>query len=42
MQLIADAVAALLVLLAATILSIYKPRGVTPYGQRILRQRDET
>jgi len=29
----------LLVLLAATILSIYKPRGMTPYGRRKQRER---
>jgi hypothetical protein len=33
-QLIAYACAALLVLLVATVLSIYKPRGRTPYGAR--------
>jgi putative copper export protein len=33
-QLIADAGAALVVLLVATVLSIYKPRGMTPYGRR--------
>jgi uncharacterized membrane protein len=33
-QLIADAGAALLVLLVATILSVYKPWGLTRYGQR--------
>ena len=33
-QLVADAVAALLVLLAATALAVYKPRGLTPYGRR--------
>ena len=38
-QLVADAGAALLVLLVATTLSIYKPRGLTPYGWR--RQREE-
>jgi hypothetical protein len=31
--------AALLLLLAATTLAVYKPRGVTPYGQR--KQRDQ-
>jgi uncharacterized membrane protein len=29
------AVLALLVLLVATVLAIYKPRGVTPYGRRV-------
>lgn len=33
-QLVADAGAALLVLLVATVLSVYKPRGMTRYGQR--------
>ncbi len=33
-QLVADAGAALLALLVATALSVYKPRGVTPYGRR--------
>ena len=28
------AVLALLILLVATVLAIYKPRGVTPYGRR--------
>jgi hypothetical protein len=37
-QLVFDAGAALLVLLAATVLSVYKPRGVTPYGWRKLRE----
>ncbi len=39
-QLVADAGAALLVLLVATALSVYKPRGVTPYGRR--KQREES
>ena len=30
----ADAAAALLVLLVATTLSVYKPRGMTRYGRR--------
>jgi hypothetical protein len=34
-QMVADAGAAVLVLLVATALSIYKPRGLTPYGQRM-------
>jgi hypothetical protein len=38
-QLIADATAAIVVLLATTVLSIYKPAGVTPYGWR--KQREE-
>jgi hypothetical protein len=33
-QLAADAGAAILVLLTATALSVYKPRGLTPYGRR--------
>jgi hypothetical protein len=33
-QLVADAGAALLVLLVATTLAVYKPRGITPYGAR--------
>jgi hypothetical protein len=32
-------VLALLVLLVATVLAVYKPRGVTPYGQR--KQRED-
>ena len=38
-QLAVDAGAALLVLLVATGLGIYKPRGLTSYGRR--RQREE-
>jgi hypothetical protein len=38
-QLVADAVAAVLVLLVATTLALYKPRGMTPYGAR--KQREE-
>jgi hypothetical protein len=38
-QLIADAAAALLVLLAAAALSVFKPRGVTRHGRR--RQREQ-
>lgn len=33
-QLVADAAAALFALLIATTLSVYKPRGLTPYGRR--------
>lgn len=33
-QLVADAGAAVVVLLIATTLSVYKPRGLTPYGRR--------
>ena len=39
-QLVADAGAALLVLVVATALSVYKPRGLTRYGWR--KQRGET
>ena len=38
-QLVAYAVAALLVLVLATALAVYKPKGVTPYGWR--KQREE-
>lgn len=38
MQLAADSGAALLVLLVATTLSVYKPRGMTGYGRRKLRE----
>ena len=38
-QLVADAGAALLVLLVATVLSVYKPRGLTKYGWR--KQREQ-
>ena len=38
-QLLVDAAAALLVLLVTTTLSVYKPRGLTPYGWRKLRER---
>lgn len=38
-QLVADAGLALVALLAATTLSIYKPRGVTPYGWRKLKNK---
>jgi hypothetical protein len=34
LQLVLDATAALVVLLLATILSVYKPPGLTPYGWR--------
>lgn len=37
-QLVADAGAALLVLLVATMLGVYKPRGLTPYGWRKQRE----
>lgn len=38
-QLIANAAAAILVLLVATALSVFKPAGMTPYGWR--KQREE-
>ena len=38
-QLVTDAGAALVVLLVATALSVYKPRGLTRYGHR--KQRDQ-
>jgi hypothetical protein len=34
-RIIVDAAAALVVLLVATVLSIYKPRGLTRYGRRV-------
>jgi hypothetical protein len=34
LQIVADGAAALLVLLTATALSVYKPQGLTPYGWR--------
>jgi len=40
-QLIADAGAALLVLLVATTLSVYKPWGLTSYGQRKLNEQQK-
>lgn len=39
-QLVANAGAALFVLLVATSLSVYKPRGMTPYGRR--KQREQS
>lgn len=38
-QLIADAGAALLALLIATVLSVYKPKGLTRYGWRMQRSK---
>lgn len=38
-QLVADAGAALLVLLVATALSVYKPQGTTPYGRKRYEER---
>lgn len=37
-QVLADAAAALLLLLVAVTLSVYKPRGLTRYGRRKLRE----
>jgi hypothetical protein len=37
LQLVVDAAAALVVLLVTTTLSVYKPRGLTPFGVRALR-----
>lgn len=37
-QLVADAAAALLVLLVITTLSVFKPRGLTRYGRRLARK----
>lgn len=37
-QLIADAAAAVVVLLVATALSVYKPQGLTPFGRKQLNQ----
>jgi hypothetical protein len=34
-QLVADAGAAILALLVATVLSVFKPRGLTRHGQRV-------
>jgi hypothetical protein len=39
LQLVVDAGAALVVLLVATALAVYKPRGLTPYGWRKLQER---
>ena len=38
-HLVADAGAAVVVLLIATVLSVYKPRGLTTYGWRRDRER---
>ena len=38
-QLVVDAAAAVFVLLVAATLSVYKPRGVTPYGRRKEREQ---
>jgi len=36
-QILIDAAAALIVLVVATVLSIYKPKGLTRYGRRVTR-----
>lgn len=41
-QLLFDGAAALLLLLLITVLSVYKPRGLTPYGQRKQREQRQT
>ena len=41
-QLVVDAGAALLVLIVTTVLAVYKPRGVTRYGQRRTGVGDRT
>ncbi|MET9817328.1 MULTISPECIES: hypothetical protein [unclassified Streptomyces] len=38
-QLVADAAAAVLVLLVAVVLSVFKPRGMTRHGQRKQHQQ---
>ena len=38
-QLTADAAAAIVVLVVATVLAVYKPQGLTPYGHRKLKGR---
>ncbi|UKA68372.1 DUF2269 domain-containing protein [Arthrobacter sp. FW306-05-C] len=38
-QLVADAGAAILALLVTTVLSVYKPRGLTRHGQRVLAEQ---
>jgi hypothetical protein len=38
-QLVADAAAAVVVLIVTTILSVYKPRGLTRYGRRKLQRQ---
>jgi hypothetical protein len=40
-QLVIHSVGGLLVLLAATVLSLYKPWGMTPYGLRMQHERDK-
>lgn len=41
-QLVFDAGAALLALLVTTVLSVYKPRGLTRYGQRTSEKQQAT
>lgn len=38
-QLVADAASGILVLFLVTAISVFKPRGMTPYGQRKQRER---
>jgi hypothetical protein len=38
-QLVADAALAIAALTIATLLSIYKPQGLTPYGRRVYADR---
>ena len=40
-QLVADSIAAIVALLVATGLSIYKPKGLTSYGRRIQKERTD-
>lgn len=40
LQLVVDAIAALIILLIATVLSVYKPVGLTPYGQGKLQGKE--
>jgi hypothetical protein len=39
-QLVADAVLAMFALTIATILSVYKPQGLTPYGRRVCTDQE--
>jgi len=41
LQLVVHAASGLLVLLVPTILSVYKPRGLTPYGRRMKQEQHE-
>lgn len=42
LQLVVHATGGLLILLVPTILSVYKPRGLTPYGQRMQQEQRAT